>query len=47
MVNKTAFAPPSHGYYRMIDEGYREFGLDTLALRLSADEAGFKYVQSV
>jgi hypothetical protein len=47
MVDSTALSPPSHGYYRMIGEGYRDFGLDTTPLRLAADEAGFKYVQSV
>ena len=46
MVNKTNYSAPHDGYYNMIGEGYRDFGLDDWALRFAAEEAGFNHVKS-
>lgn len=39
MNDKSTMAPPSHHYYRMIEEGYRDFGLDDWCLRSAEAEA--------
>ena len=39
MNRKDRFAEPSAAYYRMIEEGYRDFGLDDWHLRAAAAEA--------
>ena len=35
MNNKSRTSPPNGGYYKMIEEGYKEFGLDDYWLRRS------------
>lgn len=39
MNDKSGMSPPSHHYYRMIAEGYRDFGLDDWCLRSAEAEA--------
>ena len=39
MNRKDRFAEPSAAYYRMIEDGYRDFGLDDWYLRAAAAEA--------
>ena len=40
MNNKNYVGPPSQHYFDMIEEGYRDFGLDDYCLRVAANEAG-------
>jgi len=37
--NKNAIARPSEGYYRMIEQGYKDFGLDDWYLRAARHDA--------
>jgi len=37
--NKGALATPSSGYYDMIEQGYKDFGLDDWYLRAAAKDA--------
>jgi len=39
--NKGALGTPSGGYYKMIEEGYRDFGLDDWYLRAAREDASF------
>lgn len=39
MNYRERFSAPSSQYYRMIEEGYRDFGLDDWHLRYAASEA--------
>ena len=40
MQDKTQISKPNHNYYRMIEEGYKDFGLDDGALSQASDDAG-------
>ena len=40
MNDKNYVGPPSQHYFDMIEEGYRDFGLDDYCLRVAANEAG-------
>jgi len=37
--DKTRTSPPTGGYYKMIEDGYKEFGLDDYCLRRALSEA--------
>ena len=37
--NKGALGTPSSGYYDMIEQGYKDFGLDDWYLRAAAKDA--------
>jgi hypothetical protein len=39
MNDKTRTSPPNGGYYKMIEDGYKEFGLDDYCLRRALSEA--------
>ena len=39
MNDKNYVGPPSQHYYDMIQEGYRDFGLDDYCLRVAARES--------
>ena len=39
MNDKTRNRPPNGGYYKMIEDGYKDFGLDDYKLRVALAEA--------
>ena len=39
MNDKTRTSPPNGGYYKMIEDGYKDFGLDDYKLRVALSEA--------
>ena len=39
MNDKTQNSPPNGGYYKMIEDGYKDFGLDDYKLRVALAEA--------
>ena len=39
MVDQSRTSLPSEHYYRMIEEGYKDFGLDDYCLRVALSEA--------
>jgi gamma-glutamylcyclotransferase (GGCT)/AIG2-like uncharacterized protein YtfP len=39
MNDKTRNRPPNGGYYKMIEDGYKDFGLDDYKLRVALSEA--------
>ena len=39
MNDKTRKSPPNGGYYKMIEDGYKDFGLDDYKLRVALSEA--------
>jgi len=39
MNDKTRNRPPNGGYYKMIEDGYKDFGLDDWYLRAAAQDA--------
>ena len=39
MNDKTRTSPPNGGYYKMIEDGYKDFGLDDYKLRVALAEA--------
>ena len=39
MNDKSRTSPPNGGYYKMIEEGYKDFGLDDYKLRVALSEA--------
>ena len=39
MNDKTRTSPPNGGYYKMIEYGYKDFGLDDYKLRVALSEA--------
>ena len=39
MNDKTRTSPPNSGYYKMIEDGYKNFGLDDYCLRVALSEA--------
>jgi gamma-glutamylcyclotransferase (GGCT)/AIG2-like uncharacterized protein YtfP len=39
MNDKSRTSPPNGGYYKMIEDGYKDFGLDDYCLRVALSEA--------